>query len=179
MIPATEVVAEGREQLEQRLEVAAERSLAGGPGFGMGERLEDPPAMARRPHNHALVDQEEKNGGRMPERHARPVVGPAEVVFEMKPDVTGRFFKERRKVLVVAMGPVVNEPPGPGITESAGDWFNHGMPGPQKPLVVERPNPEAPISLLDYYNYPDKAQVAKIRLGDERTRFNRGPGHGR
>jgi hypothetical protein len=145
----------------------------------MGERLENSPAMARRPHNHALVDQEEKNRGRMPERHARPVVGPAEIVFEMEPDVTGRLLKERRKVLVVAMGPVVSEPPGPGITESAGEWFNHGIPGPQRPLVVKRLNLVTPNSLLDYYIYPDKAQVAKILPGDERTRFNRGPGHGR
>ena len=53
----------------------------------MGKRLEDAPAVARGSLDDALVDQEQENCGCMPERHARPVVRPAEVVFQVQADV--------------------------------------------------------------------------------------------
>jgi hypothetical protein len=117
--PATQVVSEGQEKLEQRLEVGAERSLACGPGLGMGKRLEGSTAMACGPFDDALVHQEEENGGRMPKRHTGPVVRAAEIILEMEPDVTSRLFKERVQMLVIAMGPVVSKSPRPGFTELA------------------------------------------------------------
>jgi hypothetical protein len=85
----------------------------------MGKRLEGTPALACGPLDDALVHQEEENGSRMPKRHAGPEFGAAEIILEMKPDVTSRFLKERGKMLVVAMGPVVSKSPGPGFTEFA------------------------------------------------------------
>ncbi len=74
----------------------------------MGKRLEDAPAMTRGSRDNALVGQEQENGGCMPERHARPVVRSAEVVFEVQTDVPGSLFEKRCEVLVIAMGAVVS-----------------------------------------------------------------------
>ena len=74
----------------------------------MGKRLEDAPAMTRGSRDNALVDQEQKNGGRMPERHARPVVGLTEVVFQVQTDIPRSLFEKRCEVLVIAMGAVVS-----------------------------------------------------------------------
>ena len=145
----------------------------------MGKRLEDAPAMARGSHDNALVDQEQENCGCMTERHARPVVRPAEVVFEVQTDVPRSLFEKRCEMLVIAMGAVVSKPPGPGLTKFASEWFKHGIPSPQGPLVLERPERLALIPLLDHYIYPDKTQVAKIRHRDELDHFPPGPVVGR
>ena len=44
---AAQVMTQGRDQFDQRLHVTAKRSLVRNPGFGMGKRLEDAPAMAQ------------------------------------------------------------------------------------------------------------------------------------
>jgi len=105
---AAEVMTQGRDQFDQRLHVAAQRSLVGDPGFGMGKRLEDAPAMTRGSRDNALVDQEKQNGGRMPERHSRPMVRSAEVVFEVQTDVPRSLLEKRCEMLVIAMGTVVS-----------------------------------------------------------------------
>ena len=118
----------------------------------MGKRLEDAPAMARGSRDNAFVDQEEENCGCMTERHARPVVRPAEVVFEVQTDVPRSLFEKRCEMLVIAMGAVMSKPPGPGLTKFASEWFNHGIPSPQGLLVVERPKPSGthPFTRLLY-----------------------------
>ncbi len=83
MSSAAEVMTQGRDQFDQRQHITAQRSLVGDPGFGMGKRLEDAPAMTRGTRDNAFVDQEKQNGGRMPERHFRPVLRSAEVVLEV------------------------------------------------------------------------------------------------
>ncbi len=105
----------------------------------MGKWLEGVPAMTRGSRDNALVDQEQENGGGMSERHARPVVRSAEVVFEVQTDVPRSLFEKRCEMLVIAMSAVVSKPPGPGLTEFASEWFKHGIPSPQGLFVVERP----------------------------------------
>ena len=135
----------------------------------MGKRLEDAPAMARGSRDNALVDQEQENCGCMTERHARPVVRSAEVVFEVQTDVPRSLFEKRCEMLVIAMSAVVSKPPGPGLTKFASEWFNHGIPSLEV-FLWSAANRAAPILLLDYYIYPDKTQVAKIQ-------HRGGPGH--
>jgi hypothetical protein len=105
---AAEVMTQGRDELDQRLHVTAQRSLVGDPGFGMGKRLEDAPAMTRGARDNAFVDQEKQNGGRMSERHFRPVLRLAEVVLEVETDVPRSFIEKRCKMLVIAMGTVMS-----------------------------------------------------------------------
>ncbi len=105
---AAEVMTQGQDQFDHRLHVTAQRSLVGDPRFGMGKRLEDAPAMTRGSRDNALVGQEQENGGCMPERHARPVVRSAEVVFEVQTDVPRSLLEKRCEMLVIAMGTVVS-----------------------------------------------------------------------
>ena len=105
----------------------------------------------------------------MTERHARPVVRSAEVVFEVQTDVPRSLFEKRCEMLVIAMSAVVSKPPGPGLTKFASEWFNHGIPSLEV-FLWSAANRAAPILLLDYYIYPDKTQVAKIQHRGE-------PGH--
>jgi len=163
---AAEVMTQGQDQFDQRLHVTTQWSLVRDPGFGVGKRLEDAPAMTRGSRDNPLVDQEQENRGRMPERHARPVVRLAEVVFQVQTDIPRSLFKKRCEMLVIAMGAVVTKPARPGLAKFTSEWFKHGMPSPQGPLVIERPERLALIPLLDHYIYPDKTQVAKMRHRD-------------
>ncbi len=113
---AAEVMTQGRNQFDQRLHVTVQRSLVGDPGFGMGKGLEGAPAMTRGSGDNALVDQEQQNCGRMPERHSGPMVRSAEVVFEVQTDVPRCLVEECREMLVIAMAAVMSEPAGPGLT---------------------------------------------------------------
>ncbi len=163
---AAEVMTQGRNQFDQRLHVTVQRSLVGDPGFGMGKGLEGAPAMTRGSGDNALVDQEQQNCGRMPERHSGPVVRLAEVVFEVQTDVARCLPEKRCEMFIITMGTVVGQPPGPGLTEFASEWFKHGIPSPQGPLVSSAQKRLALIPLLDHYIYPDKTRVAKIRHRD-------------
>ena len=129
----------------------------------MGKRLENAPAMTRRSRDNTLVHQEKQDGGGMTERHARPVVRLAEIVLEMQADVPRRLVKESREVLVIAMGAVVSKSPGPGRAKFPSEWFNHGISNPQSYRWSNATKRVVPTLLLDYYIYPDKAQVARIR----------------
>jgi hypothetical protein len=82
-------------------------------------------------------------------------------------------------MLVIAMSAVVGKPPGPGLTKFASEWFKHGIPNPQGPLVLERPERLALIPLLDHYIYPDKARVARIQHRDALDHYRPGPVAGR
>src|SRR5271166_3971290 len=113
---AAQVMTQGRDQFDQRLHVTAQRSLVRNPGFGMGKRLEDAPAMTHGSRDNALVDQEQENRGRMPERHARPVVGLAKIDFEVQTDVPRSLLEKCCEMLVIAMSTVMSKPPGPGLT---------------------------------------------------------------
>lgn len=128
---AAQVMTQGRDQFDKRPQVVAQRSLVGDPGFGVGKRLEDAPAMASGPSHNALVDQKKENGGCVTERHARPVVRPAEIVFQVQSDVPRGLVEECCDVLVIAMSAVVGKPPRPGCTKFPSKWFNHGISSPQ------------------------------------------------
>ena len=131
---AAEVMTQRRDQFDQRLHVTTQRSLVGNPRFGMGKRLEDAPAVTRGSRDNAFVHQEKKYRGRMPEGHTRPVARLAEVVFEVQTDIPRSLFEQCREMLVIAMGTIVSEPPGPGLAKLANEWFKHGIYSPQGPL---------------------------------------------
>ena len=103
----------------------------------MGKRLEDAPAMARGSRDNALVDQEQENCGCMTERHARPGVRPAEVVFEVQTDVPGCLLEKGCEVLVIAVSTVVGKLPPPGRTKFPWEWFNHGISSPHGDARVQ------------------------------------------
>ena len=93
----------------------------------MGKRLKNAPAVAHGPFHHAPINEEKKHGGGMGQTHATPVFRSTEVVLKVKSDVAGSLTKERGQMLVVAMGPIMGKPAGPGLTQFGCQWFNHGF----------------------------------------------------
>ena len=83
----------------------------------MRQRLEDALAVARRSLDHALVDEEKKHGGRVPELHLGPEPRSAQIVVEMQADVPGGFLDQSREMLVVAVQPVMSQPSGPALAQ--------------------------------------------------------------
>ncbi len=106
---------EGREQLEHRLAEVAQPGLAGYPRLGVWKRLEDAPPVTDRSFDDPSVNEEKEHRGGVPELDPSPDLGPAEIVFEVQPDVPGRFLQECRGMLVIAMGPIMRQPPCPGL----------------------------------------------------------------
>jgi hypothetical protein len=108
-----QLVAEGRQQLERRLEVGQKGGLASHPGLGMGKRLEHATSSASRTLDDASVDQEQEQARSLVEWRRRPELGIGQIILEVQTCVTDGFFKQGHAMLVVTVKAVVSDPADP------------------------------------------------------------------
>ena len=105
-----QLVPEGGQELERRLEVGLQGRLAFDPRLRVWERLEDATSTPDGTLDDAPVDQEQQNDRSLMQRHRRPVVGACQVVLEVQARVTDCFLEQRDTMLVVAVQTVMGEP---------------------------------------------------------------------
>jgi hypothetical protein len=106
-----------REKLEDGFDVRTQRHLGRNPRLGIREWLEDPAAASNRSFDNAFVDQKENDGSLSSQVDPRPVARPAQIVLEMKADITGGLIEKRANMLVILMRSVMSETPGPGLDQ--------------------------------------------------------------
>lgn len=114
----TELVTKRLEQFTKGGEVGPKLRLPFHPALGVRPGDEHAATGARRPFHDPTVDEEEQDGGGLPEGDFRPVCRAPEVVLQVQPDVANRFLDERDGMLIVAVPPVVGQAAVPTLTQT-------------------------------------------------------------
>ena len=104
-----QLVAQGGQQLERRLEKGMQRRLVFHPRLRVGEGLEDATSSADGSVHETPVYQEQEDDRSLMKRRRRPIRGVGQIVLQVQPGVPDRFFKQRETVLVIAVQAVMCE----------------------------------------------------------------------